>query len=518
MPKFHIDDREVEVPAGGTILDGARALGIDVPNLCLQPGSEPTASCMACVVKLKVADGGRIVPSCSTRAVEGMRVESETDEVRRARRTALELLLSDHPGDCRGPCQHICPAGMDIPLMLRQIETDRLPDAIVTVKRHIALPACLGYVCHKPCEKGCRRTQADGRVPICLLKRYVAEVDLATGRPYLPPREPDSGRTVAVIGAGPAGLSAAYYLLQEGHACVLYDGRQEPGGALRYEMSEEELPRAVLDAECDVIRALGAGFRMGETISPAELADEHDAVLLATGPIESDTGERLGVETAGRSIRIDKETFETSTMGVFAAGSAVRPNRVIIQSVAHGRSVAGAIHRYFSEGSARGSAKPFSTRMGRPTQADLARMLADVSDAPPLAADHHAGLTPEEARVQAARCLRCDCRKHEECKLRVYCDAYGADPNRFKGGGRRFERHGNRGGVVYEPGKCISCGACVRIASQAGEQLGLSFIGRGFDVRVGVPFNGRLAEALRKTAAACAAACPTAALSPDNDG
>ncbi len=98
------------------LLDAARKLGIDIPALCFLPGHDPSTSCMVCVVKL--AGSGRFVPSCATTAVDGMEVESETDEVRHLRRANLELLLSDHLGDCIGPCHEICPAKMNIPLML----------------------------------------------------------------------------------------------------------------------------------------------------------------------------------------------------------------------------------------------------------------------------------------------------------------------------------------------------------------------------------------------------------------
>ena len=156
MPKLKIDHREVEVPPGATVLDAARALGIDIPTLCFRDGCEAATSCLVCLVK--IAEHRRLVPACATAAAEGMEVESETAEVRQFRRSALELLLSDHLGDCLAPCWFTCPAHMDIPQMLRQVAAGQLHEAIATVKRDIALPAVLGRICPAPCEKSCRRS------------------------------------------------------------------------------------------------------------------------------------------------------------------------------------------------------------------------------------------------------------------------------------------------------------------------------------------------------------------------
>ena len=127
--------------------------------------------------------------------------------------------------------------------------------------------------------------------------------------------------------------------------------------------------------------------------------------------------------------------------------------------------------------------------------------------------DSPRGLPDAAARTQAARCLHCDCRKANTCRLREYADAYDAKQRRYTSAERRpivFDRRHAR--IVFEPGKCIRCGLCVQITRNAAERLGLTFIGRGFDVHIGVPFDESLADALSHTAAECVAACPTAAL------
>jgi formate dehydrogenase major subunit len=122
------------------------------------------------------------------------------------------------------------------------------------------------------------------------------------------------------------------------------------------------------------------------------------------------------------------------------------------------------------------------------------------------------GLTDEDARREARRCLSCGCQKAGDCRLRRLATEYEADPYRFAGARRRFARDLSHPEVVYEPGKCIMCDACVRVAARAGEPLGLAIVGRGFDVSVAVPLGQPLSAGLREAALACASACPTGAL------
>jgi ferredoxin len=521
MPKLTIDNLEVEVPPGATILEAARRLGINIPTLCYLEGCPPSTSCLVCTVK--VLGNGRLVPSCGTLAADGMQVESETEEIHQVRRSALELLLSDHLGDCLAPCQFACPAGMDIPRMLRQIASEDLRGAIVTVKNDIALPAVLGRICPAPCEKACRRRPADGAVAICRLKRFVADADLASSARYLPECQPPSGRRVAIIGAGPSGWSAAYYLLQQGHACTVFDENQQPGGRLRHETSEDELPRHVLDADLQPLVRLGAVLRMNTRVGGKEVLEElrrgFDAILIACGATAKQQAEVWGLETAPRGVHVTQDTYETSLAGVFAAGNAIRGKGLVIRSAADGKEAAASIDQYLSGRKVTGPQKPFSTRIGRLEEDELALYLAGASQSPrrdPAAAPRGypaAGFAPQEAVEQSTRCMHCDCRGLGTCKLRHYSDLYGADPRRYKDTRKHFRQDRQHAQVIYEPGKCIQCGLCIEIAAKASEPLGLTFIGRGFDVRVGVPLDASLGEALQTAAAQCVAACPTAALS-----
>ena len=520
MPKLTIDNREVEVLDGATIFDAAEKLGIRIPTMCFLKGFEPSTSCMVCVVK--VNDMANLVPACGTPAQDGMKVQTGTPEVLRARKNALELLLSDHLGDCMGPCQMICPAKMDIPLMIRRIAAGELREAIKTVKKDIALPAVLGRICPAPCECGCRRAAVSGSdqaVSICLLKRYVADVDLQSDEPYLPACEPKQNKSVAIVGAGPTGLSAAYYLQQNGFDCTIFDENEKPGGSLRYSISEQDLPKNVLDKEINIIEKLGVIFKLKTRIDShitKELQKDFDAVFIAAGQMRPEDAESLGLKTEPNGISVNSSTYETNLPEVFAGGDAVRSSKsqkLAVRAVADGKEAAVSISQFLSGQIVTGPDKPFNTRIGKPKEEENDTFLACGGNSKRITpTDKNSGFTDKQAREEAQRCLHCDCRKADNCKLREYSHQYTAAASRYKGQRRSFIQHTSHPQVIYEPGKCIDCGLCIQIAAKNGEKLGLSFIGRGFDVRMAVPFGRPFAEGLEKSAAECVAACPTGAL------
>ncbi len=520
MPSLTIDDIPVRVPDGATILDAAEAAGVHIPTMCFRRGLEPQTSCFVCVVK--IAGREAYAPACATRCEEGMVVWSECEEIQAARRTALELLLSDHLGDCIAPCQTACPAGMDIPRMIRHLRAGESREAIEVVKRDIALPAVLGRICPAPCEKACRRGRRDQPISIMLLKRRAADVDLASDSPYQPETPSPSGRRVAVVGAGPAGLAAAYYLRRAAHACTIYDDHDAAGGMLRYGVPESDLPRDVLDAEIATITSLGVELRLGATVGRDvafdDLRRQFDAVLLAVGD-RSEAGETFGLDAGENGFRVDRETLAASEPGVFAAGDAVRVRRLTVRAVADGKAAAASIDQLLSGREMQGEPRPWTCRIGRMEESELEAMVsAEATTAPrvePL--DASAGLSAGECVTESARCLHCDCRKPDACRLRKYAAACGASATRHRSGDRRAWTQHRHPQVIYEPGKCIDCGLCIQIADRAHERPGLAFIGRGFDVRVAVPFGGELSEALQRVAGECADACPTGALSRPAD-
>jgi NADPH-dependent glutamate synthase beta subunit-like oxidoreductase len=517
MPTLQINGKTVTVEAGSTLLAAAQQLDIQIPTLCWREGLEHNTSCMLCVVE--DSHSGTLHPACSRLAEDGMDIVTNSETVMMTRRSALELLLSDHLGDCEGPCRRACMAGLNIPLMLRHIANGEHAEAIRVTKQHIALPAVLGRICPAPCENICRRGQHDAPVGICLLKRFAADVDLASPTPYSPRIPSPSGHHVAIVGAGPAGLSAAYALLRNGHACTIFERGKQPGGGLRDPALQDQLPRDVLDREIAQISRLGLTWQyevtVGETISLDHLASQFDAVILAWGEMSPQQLHAFGLDHGPHGLSFDRRTFATATPNIFACGSAITPGHLTVRATAQAFGAVAAVEQFLLGRPTEGVSKPYDHRIaGKLSPEELAMLLQHASPQPRgIPTD---GYNTDEAMQEAARCLHCECRKPDTCLLRKHASAYGADARTWQEPERRqllVERHGQ---ITYEPGKCIACGICVQMTSTQKESLGLTYIGRGFDLRVGVPFGASIDKAVGQLARECVKACPTGALAHTN--
>ena len=529
MTSLTIDGHAVSFTPGDSVLSAARRLGLDIPTLCYLEKCGPLNSCQVCLVKVN----GKLVPSCGTKAQAGMVVESETDEVHEARRTALELLFSDHVGDCLAPCNRLCPLRLNIPEMIRHIQTDHLDQSARLVRDTLPLPSILGRLCHHPCEQGCRRGAWDQPASIRDMERLAADHGLWSaecGVRNAECRDPNGGKTphsalctlhsnrsVVIVGAGPTGLAAAYYLLRHGHACTIADRHETPGGSLRGEVAKGTLAPEVLAAELQQLERLGLQFKsnavLGHDVTVEGLLRGFDVVLLTVGEMTKAEGESLGLEMVPGGIKINSDTLQTPRKSVFAAGRAVRPISQLVRAMSEGLLAAECIHQFLHGQTIHRPDKPFSSIMGRIESDELKHFVAPASPTPRRSpCDTCAGLSRQEGATEAARCLHCDCRSSGDCALQSYAQTYGADPSRFRATRRPFEQYLQPGGIIFEPGKCIACGICVKLTELAREPLGLTFIGRGFDVRVGVPFNRTVEEGLRVAAKECVEHCPTGAL------
>ncbi|MBI9034781.1 MAG: FAD-dependent oxidoreductase [Bacteroidales bacterium] len=518
MIKLKIDNQAVEVPKGTTVLEACQSIGINIPTMCYLKGYSNRPSCMVCLVK--DTRNGNLHPSCALPVSQGMDIISTDDEIIKARKEALELLLSDHVGDCEAPCRIACPAYMDIPKMNRLIAKSDFRQALELVKEEIALPLILGYICSAPCEKVCRRKDADQAISICQLKKFVAAEDLQTDEPFLPVCKKPANKTVAIIGSGPAGLSCAWHLQREGYSCTLFDQNQMAGGSLRNNTMKKELPIEALDAEINIIRNMGAEFRTNTEITAEyfenTLYNKYDAVVIAIGNSESPLINQLGFHYNEKGTLANRDTYETGVSGVFACGSVINPLSMAVKAIAQGKEAVHSVIQYLSDEQIHKMKRPFNSKFGRLQTDEVLEYLKEASSNEitiPEAGDL-SGFNPEEAIKEAERCMHCDCRKPDSCKLRIYANEYGADRKKYLYGERKtLTKQVQHEFVIFETEKCIRCSLCVDITTQNKELTGLTQIGRGFDVKIAVPFNKSLGEALTITAQKCIEACPTGALS-----
>ena len=289
--EFRINDIPVSAEPGEMIVDVAARYGIEIPTLCHDPKVKSYGACGMCVIEAK--GGGKLLRSCSTEVNErtaGMEYYTNTERTVQARKLALELLMSDHTGDCRPPCMEGCPAETDCQGYVGLIANGMEPEALSVIMEKIPLPASIGRVCPHPCEKKCRRGQLDKPVSIAALKRYAADVNLERAEAVsatCPPNPVKTGRRAAVIGAGPAGLTAAASLAAKGHSVTVYEAMPEAGGMLRYGIPEYRLPKDVLRREIAILENLGieirTGVRVGKDVTFGQLRADNDAVIVAAG-------------------------------------------------------------------------------------------------------------------------------------------------------------------------------------------------------------------------------------------
>jgi formate dehydrogenase major subunit len=650
-----IDGIQTEASSRETILSAATRLGIKIPTLCYLEGKTGLESCGLCMVE--VESRGDVIPACASRVQEGMVIRTDTENLRKGRRLALELLLSDHLGDCIAPCEVACPASIDIPEFIRHIRYGNYAESERVIREAIAFPGVLGRVCPKFCEGVCRRGEYDEAVSICALKRFPAD-SIRDKLSQLPLKKAPTGKHVSIVGAGIVGLTAAYYLLLEGNTCTVYESDSRLGGAIRNVIPQFRLPSETVEEEIDCITSLGLDIRcnqaLGVDFTLDELQNRSDAILLAigatletlpqcpgsekgvpcfdflqkvshghtprvtghvlvygSGPAALDTSRTLlrlgadrvtlamnpsiktrlffspfvsyglaegiqildettlvsieqredgsflcvlkhlgevtpvdvtavylagsmepdiallesqGLKTTKHGVQIDRHRLTTNLPGVFAAGSIAQSGRYAVHGSASGKQAAHLIHRFLM-GESHAERELINVRMHHVTEEEkkilwgnrIKSVRLEESRLPGLEVKGSfdevvRGLVPEAAKREAERCLQCDCAKKKNCSLRIQSTECEANPKAFRGDRPPLEIDDSHEDVIYEAGKCIKCGRCIAVADEKGAPLGLSYIGRGFQVKVGVPLNQTIQMGLRKVALECADVCPTGAL------
>ena len=516
MPKLTIDGRTVEAPTGQTLLAAAESLGIHVPTLCHVPDLGPLESCFVCVVR--VAGYGKLVPACSMQVDDGMVVVTDSSEIQAARRAAVELILSDHLGECLAPCELACPARWNIPGFMAALGAGNVPAAATIARDGLVLPGVLGCICNAPCQRSCRRNQRDETVAIRLLHRWVGATNPTRGAaarhdPARPANASDGpaqvDKRVAVVGSGPAGLASAGSLARAGIAVTVFDAADRIGGLLR-DVDEAELPRSVLDAD---VAALAVGIELstclGRDLSLAELRKAFDAVVLAVGAdAPAEVLSRAGLEVSEGKLAVADRRGATNVADVFAAGACAGRTGPAVRVVADGLAAANSVREFLAGRHTSSPTRSLVVRYGDLGEAERDVLWSGVDDRSPSL---EAIGDDDSAAGEARRCLLCGCRDNDRCRLRQVATELGAKTGRFPGERRRLARDDSHPEIVHEPHKCILCGACVRLAEKTDHPSELAYIGRGFAAHIGSPYEERLVDALGAGAAAYADVCPTSA-------
>ena len=300
MINLTINGKQITAPEGSTILEAARLTDIYIPTLCYDKAVEVYGACGLCVVE---AEGiPKLLRSCSAKAADGMVINTESERVVQSRKVAMELLMSAHDGDCVAPCQLNCPAHTDCQGYVGLIANGEYDAALKLIKNKIPLPASIGRVCPHPCEKACRRKNVEEPINIAQLKAFAADMDLKSDS-YTPEVKAATGKKVAIIGGGPAGLTAAYYLAIMGHSVTVYDMMEKMGGMLRYGIPQYRLPKEVLDKEIAIIEKTGVklvnNVKLGKDFTVKSLKDENDAMIVAVGAWKSSSMRTPGEELEG---------------------------------------------------------------------------------------------------------------------------------------------------------------------------------------------------------------------------
>jgi NADPH-dependent glutamate synthase beta subunit-like oxidoreductase/formate hydrogenlyase subunit 6/NADH:ubiquinone oxidoreductase subunit I/ferredoxin len=334
--RIEVDGKLVEGFEGQTILEVCRDNGIEIPTLCYEPKLPGFGACRMCVVDV---EGSEYPPiSCSQLAEREMVVKTQTEEVRRLRATNLELIFSDHNAYCLPPCQNKCPSHIDIPGFLKSNAEGNFRESTRIFKRTIPFPSVLGRVCPAPCEEHCRRDEVDEAIAIRDTHRYAGDqvlksmLDEGIDPPVPFEVQPKTGRRAAVIGSGPAGMAAAYYLLIAGHEVTVFERDPAPGGMLRYGIPQYRLPKVeVLEAEYESVSRLGGKMvcnqGLGRDFGLDDLQNQgFDAVVVAIGCYDTN---KLGVPGEDADEVLDGlEYLRTATLGLPYPGHAGK--RVVV--------------------------------------------------------------------------------------------------------------------------------------------------------------------------------------------
>ncbi|MFW6146811.1 MAG: NAD(P)-binding protein [Thermodesulfobacteriota bacterium] len=240
---------------------------------------------------MKYIDRQVSVPLCAVSTTPGL-----------VNKTGSWKFAEPHFVDRTSPCSQQCPAGEDIAGYMYLVGQERFEEAWRLIMQENPFPATMGRVCFHTCEEQCNRKDYDEAMAIHAVERFIGDYGISKGLTIEPP-EDEQGKSIAVIGAGPAGLSAAYHLRIMGYTVTVFDSQEKPGGMMRYGIPPYRLPKEILDSEIDRLHHMGIGFSMGVRvdgdISWDSLSKDYDAVFVAIGAWQETTLEIIGLDKTG---------------------------------------------------------------------------------------------------------------------------------------------------------------------------------------------------------------------------
>ncbi|QNE02520.1 formate dehydrogenase subunit alpha [Vibrio vulnificus] len=306
MIQIVIDGKYRIVEAGQTVLQAAKVCGVEIPSLCGMNRSGEKIPCDLCVVEVESGGPRR---ACELEVYNGLTVKTQSEALSAHRKQALNRIMSDHYADCEAPCKTACPAGVDIQSYLYHIAQNDHQKAIEVIKRTLPMPLSIGRVCPAFCESECRRSLVDDAIAIRQLKRHAADADLAAQEAYTPEKKADKNKRVAIVGSGPGGLTAGYYLTNEGYQVDVFEAMPQAGGWLRYGIPEYRLPKSILDKEIELMCRNGMTIhtdkKLGRDISLSQLSQDYDAVCLAVGASKAVAMDYPGSDLDGCYLGVD---------------------------------------------------------------------------------------------------------------------------------------------------------------------------------------------------------------------
>jgi ferredoxin len=486
MASIYIDGKGFEIKTGETVLSCARRNGIYIPTLCYYNHAGSGTSCMMCVVSIEGYMS--LMPACETPAINGMKVSSNSEEVLHARKCSLELLLSEHRGDCLAPCERSCPLDGAIPDMLRCIQKDDDISALQVIQKNIPVPELTCFLCTAPCERGCRKklvaasSDAEERKPVkgkpVAIRDVIYELCKSNSEDnYLYENLQGS---ITIIGQGAAGLYANLFA-QRLYSDITYIevSREVPFNKMFGDFSKK--------ASSYITETLGDIYSSIHVDKKIELLSED----LYKELYQSNKNIFYSVydDEVINNNNISGYVFKSITEKPF-----IKQLQVLYEN----------INNITGEGES--SAVAFDSHFGKVSDEALLIMNNNRTGLSSAQGNH------SEKKQKAMECLECDCRKADTCLLREYAVKENGKQNAYRGERLPYNKK-IYNSVIYEQGKCIKCGICVRLAEAHGVSIAPGFTGRGYSTLVSFPFEKEPEADFFTISDECIRACPTGALS-----